>query len=269
MSSNPTPSTPLNSFVVEPYRALAAVYNNAHLSAYSLEIMPRLLEMAFLEDWLGRIVLELGCGTGEVACWLTESSYRVIAVDNSSAMIGVGKTYATTQGLDVEWMLTDMRRFKPEMRIDLAVSLGGTLNLLPTLQDLETVIQMVFDSLDAGKFFIFDLDTLRGLIAQGDGTEVLFDDKASTLITTHSTVNYETLTRTVHYRITTAVDPNASGSSWRRVDEVHIQRGFPVSAVVRILTRVGFRVVKTLDTKLNSVDPNNVGRIILMVQKPK
>jgi SAM-dependent methyltransferase len=255
--------------MVEPYRVLASVYNRAQLSAYSLEIVPRLLEMAFLEDWLGRIILELGCGTGEAACWLTERSYRVIAVDNSAAMINVGKTYATTQGLDVEWTNADMRHFKPDMRIDLALSLDGTLNLLPTLQDLEAVIQMVYEALDAGKLFIFDLDTLRGLIAQGDHTAILFDDKKTTLITTQSTLNYETLTRTVLYRIMIAADNDTAGVIWRRADETHMHRGFPIPAVVRILTRVGFRVLKTLDTMLEPVDPNNTDRVIIMAQKPK
>ena len=255
--------------MVEPYRALAAVYSRTPMAAYSLEIVPRLLEMAFLEDWLGRIILELGCGTGEAACWLTERSYRVIAVDNSAAMVTVGKTYATTQGLDVEWNTADMRQFKPEMRIDLALSLGGTFNLLSTLQDLEGVVQMVYDSLDAGKLFIFDLDTLRGLIAQGDHDTVLFDDKATTLITTQATLNYETLTRTVQYRIMIAADRDAAGVIWRRADETHIHRGFPIPAVVRILTRVGFRVLKTLDTNLDPVDPNIADRVIIMAQKPK
>lgn len=269
MPSSPLASPATSPFIVDPYRALATVYDRVRLSAYSLEIIPRLLEMAFLEDWLGRIILELGCGTGGAACWLTERSYRVIAVDNSQAMLNIGQAVATEQGMAVEWVAADMRRFKPEMRIDLALSLGGTLNLLATLQDLETVIQMVYNSLDAGKLFIFDLDTLHGLIGRADETEILFDDQATTLISTESTRNYETLTRTIRYRIMVAVDRDAPGGMWRRADEIHVQRGFPIPAVARILSRVGFHVVKTLDTNLDPVDPNAVGRVIIMAQKPK
>ena len=256
--------------MVEPYSALAAVYNRAGLSAYSMDVMPNLLEMAFLQDWLGRIILELGCGTGEVACWLTERSYRVIAVDNAPAMLTIGSTYAEQQGLDVEWTLADMRQFKPDMQLDLALALGGTLNLLPSLQDLETVVQMVYKTLEAGKLFIFDLDTLYGLLSPGDSTALIFDDHSTALITAEHTINYEALTRSSHYHLLTSVGQNVPEATlWRRSDEVHVQRCFPVGAVTRILTRAGFQVLRTMDTQLRPADPNRTARVIIMAQKPK
>lgn len=247
---------------VEPYSVLAAVYHKAGLADYSANLIPRLLELAFGLDWVGRTVLDLGCGTGEVACWLAERSYRVIAVDNSQSMLDVGTAYASEHSLNVEWSCADIRTFKPGVTIDWALALGGTLNLLPTLQDLESAIQHVYAALDAGKLFIFDLDTIRGLSTEGDVDRIVYDDGETALVAAQSRFSHETLTRTSAYRVF-----QFDGRAWERADETHIQRAFPVAAIVRALTRAGFHVLRTLDTDLNPADPNDHNRLILVAQK--
>ncbi|MHB8627291.1 MAG: class I SAM-dependent DNA methyltransferase [Aggregatilineales bacterium] len=248
--------------IVEPYHALAAVYNKAGLADYSAALIPRLLELAFAQDWVGRTVLDLGCGTGEVACWLAERSYRAIAVDSAQPMLDVGATYTAERGLDVEWTCADIRTFKPGVAIDWALALGGTLNLLPTLQDFESAIQHVYAALDAGKLFIFDVDTIRGLVEDGNVDHIIYDDGAAGLVAAQSRFSYETLTRTTTYRVL-----QFDGHAWERADETHVQRGFPLAAIVRALTRAGFKLLKTLDTDLNTADPNDHNRLILVAQK--
>jgi SAM-dependent methyltransferase len=49
------------------------------------------------------VVLELGCGTGIVACALAQHGYRVIGVEPSAAMLTVGRGRAC----DVEWIEGD------------------------------------------------------------------------------------------------------------------------------------------------------------------
>lgn len=247
---------------VEPYQAFAAVYNKAGLADYGVKLVPQLLELAFSLDWVGRTVLDLGCGTGAVACWLAERSYRVIAVDSAQPMLDVGMTYAAEHGLGVEWTPADLRTFKPGVTIDWALALGGTLNMLPTLQDLETAIQQVYADLDANKLFIFDVDTIRGLVADGNIDRIVYDDGTTALVVAQSRFSYETLTRTTTYRVL-----RFDGQAWQRADETHLQRGFPMPAVVRALTRAGFKLLKTLDPALNPADSYDHDRLILVAQK--
>jgi SAM-dependent methyltransferase len=248
--------------IVEPYHALASVYNKAGLADYSAKIVPHLLEMAFSLDWVGRNVLDLGCGTGEVACWLAERSYRTIAVDSAQPMLDVGTAYASEHGLGVEWTHADLRTFRPGVAIDWALALGGTMNMLATVQDFESVIQQVYAALDTGKLFMFDMDTIRGLVEGGNFDRIVYDDGATSFVSAQSRLSYETLTRTTTYRVL-----RFNSQAWQRADETHIQRGFPMQAVIRALSRTGFNLLKTLDTELNVAEPNDRNRLILVAQK--
>jgi SAM-dependent methyltransferase len=245
----------------EPYAALAGVYAQAGFANYGATMAPRLLDLAFAQDWVGRVVIDLGSGSGEVATWLAGHGYRVMAVEQSAAMLTVAQSLAAQHNATVEWLPSDIRTFTPDTHADLAFCLGSTLNLLTTLGDLESVFRQVSAALDPDKLFIFDLRTIRGLAAAGTGDRIAFDDDTA-FIVTRSSFNYETLSLTTHYDIV-----RHDGIGWRRGQETHIARGFPVQAVVRALSKYGFRLLRTLNTALEPVDPTTSDQLIFVAQK--
>ena len=108
---------------VEPYHALADVYQRAGFGKYSQALIPALYDTLFDMDWTGRTVLDLAAGTGEVAYWLAQRGLRVTAIDSSPAMVRRAKTTANNLNLSVEFSVADMRAFHPAMTYDLAISL--------------------------------------------------------------------------------------------------------------------------------------------------
>src|SRR5215468_169454 len=119
---------------LDPFAALADVYQIAGMAEYSKSLAPRLLDLAFEMDWTGRTLLELGCGTGDAACWFSERSFRVIALDTSAAMLRRGEMTAQASGLNVEFTQGDMRTFQTTTRFEMITCLGGVLNYLSTLR---------------------------------------------------------------------------------------------------------------------------------------
>jgi len=77
-------------------------------------------------DWfLGKTVLELGCGTGEVAAGLGLFGARVIAVDLSFSSIEKGLGLKKKYGLDsVSFVQGDLFLFDPKEKFDVVLSLG-------------------------------------------------------------------------------------------------------------------------------------------------
>lgn len=61
---------------------------------------------------LGR-VLDLGCGEGRNAVWLAEQGWQVTGVDFSVVGIRRGRELAARRGVEVEWVVADLRSYQP------------------------------------------------------------------------------------------------------------------------------------------------------------
>src|SRR5260221_7881872 len=94
---------------VDPFSALSEVYQAAGFAEYSAQLAPRLLDMAYSLEWIGRSLLDLACGTGDACLWFADHSFRVTGIDSSEAMIRVGTAYAEARGGNVDLRQGDMR----------------------------------------------------------------------------------------------------------------------------------------------------------------
>ncbi|HLY25703.1 MAG TPA: class I SAM-dependent methyltransferase, partial [Aggregatilineales bacterium] len=148
---------------VEPYSALADVYQAAGMADYSAGLAPRLLNLAFEMEWTGRSLLDLACGTGELACWFSGQGFRATGVDLSPAMLRPATAKAQEDGLSADFEVADIRAYKPDSHVELVTCVGGSLNYIPKLSDLEAVFRLARASLAKDKLFAFDLFTIRGL----------------------------------------------------------------------------------------------------------
>lgn len=243
----------------DPYAALAAVYQAAGFAGYSEQIAPGLFNLVFEYEWVGSSALDLGCGTGELACYLAEQGLRVFAVDTSREMLSHAQQSAQPKGLTVEWAYGDMRTYRPDIPVDLVTCLG-TLNLLPTLADIESTFRTVAAALDKGKFFIFDLTTIRGL-AEHTGDRITVN-RDNIMVITQGTFNYEALTLSQTYHVLTH-----NGMEWRRAEEKHLLRGYPAQGLSRLLAKYGLKLLRTLDSELRSTEVIDAERLVFLAQK--
>ena len=68
--------------------------------------------------------LDVGCGEGRNAVWLAEQGWRVTGVDFSRVGLDKARRLAEARGVDVEWVLGDLRSYQPaEEAYDLVVVL--------------------------------------------------------------------------------------------------------------------------------------------------
>ncbi len=57
--------------------------------------------------------LDLGCGEGRNAVWLGSHGWRVTGVDFSDVGLEKARRLAEAQGVEVEWVLADLRSYEP------------------------------------------------------------------------------------------------------------------------------------------------------------
>jgi trans-aconitate methyltransferase len=86
---------------------------------YPAELFTRLLRLLPAGE---RTVLDLGCGTGEVAVGLVGRVDRIDAVDPSAAMLEVASTRHPSETDGLRWVQASAERFRPTVRYGLIVA---------------------------------------------------------------------------------------------------------------------------------------------------
>ncbi|MFN8421589.1 MAG: class I SAM-dependent methyltransferase [Anaerolineae bacterium] len=223
---------------VEAFEALAAVYRTGGFAVYSEALAPTLLSLAFDYSWTGRTLLDLGCGSGDLATWFAGRQFRVNGIDSVQQMVEQAEALAMRQNADRFLAVSDIRSFRPTMQYDMVTCIGGTLNYMTSLRDLQAVFKVAQTALAPGKLFYFDLYTIQGL-ADGAGERVITDND-QVMVVSRSEFNYETLAQTVQCSIFQEVEDR-----WTRAEETHVLRGYPLQPLTKLLENCGLRLLRT------------------------
>jgi SAM-dependent methyltransferase len=156
-------------------RAFARIYNErwAH---FAERVAPSI--RAFYESTpLGaeqRTLLDVCCGSGQLAHHFLEHGYRVTGIDLSEPMLDLARQNAApyVEGGQATFVQADAADFTLDGTFGLAVSTFDALNHLPDQAALRGCFRSVYPLLLPGGFFIFDLNTRAGLRSGWNGVNV-------------------------------------------------------------------------------------------------
>ena len=147
-------------------RSFARVYN-LRWSGFSRHVAPRI--QAFYESTpLGqenRRLLDLCCGTGQLAVHFLERDYEVTGVDLSGEMLHYARQNAAlyVERGRAKFVQGDAADFELPERFGLVISTFDALNHLPDQESLRSCFRCVRQALVPGGTFVFDLNTHAGL----------------------------------------------------------------------------------------------------------
>ena len=124
------------------------------------EYLVTLLKKYGVDDGL---VLELGCGTGNISEALRRKGYDMIGIDNSAEMLSV----AIEKSMEVEdetlpqalYLCQDMREFELYGTVRAIVSICDSMNYITEPEDLKEVFRLANNYLDPEGVLIFDMNT--------------------------------------------------------------------------------------------------------------
>lgn len=120
------------------------------------------------------IILDLGCGTGNITQRLSDNGYDMIGVDNSQDMLNIARE-KSNQNQSILYLNQDMREFELYGTVAAVVSLCDSMNYITDYEDLITVLKLVNNYLDPGGVFIFDLKTISNYSKIGEA--VIAEDR--------------------------------------------------------------------------------------------
>lgn len=109
--------------------------------------------VAILDELGARSVLDIGCGTGTLACMLAVSGMSVVAVDPALASLAVARSKA---GADrVRWIHGDATDL-PRLRVDAAVMTGNVAQVFVTDDAWSATLARIRNALRSGGSLIFE-----------------------------------------------------------------------------------------------------------------
>lgn len=104
----------------------------------------------------GNSVLDLACGTGTLCSLFNEKGYNVTGVDLSSDMLTVAKAKCP----DSQFICADISDFNVNEKFDFCTCTLDSINHLDDINAVKKCFLSVYDCLDFGGIFVFDVNTI-------------------------------------------------------------------------------------------------------------
>lgn len=209
----------------------------------------------------GARILDLCCGTGQLAKVLCENNYNVTGIDGSAKMLQYARKNAPT----AKFILGDARTFKLSTEYDAVFSTFDSLNHVMTLTELEQVFENVFKCLNKGGIFIFDLNMQKHFETNMKGTNIIRERQEYLYIMRNE---YDEEKKLGKYTVTIF---QLKDKLWKRSDIILYQTWYPLEDIVFSLRKTGFTSIKTHafthQRELQEVDENS-DRVFFYGQKP-
>ena len=243
-----------------PYDEFAWMYDR-HWGPHSLRKFAPILAEALLPRLPAKArVLNVCCGTGQIARWLTDRGCRVTGLDHSRAML----KYARKRVPQATFVLAEAQGFALPPRHDAAVSMFDSLNHLLTPAELAAAFRCVFVALAPGGIVFCDLNVRRKFLDGWRGDFSPLEKDHACIVRTR----YDDDARRAHWEI--AMFRRDRRGIWRRTDQHLVQRAYEEPEVCQALAEAGFVDVETWDADRTPVGltPLPPGKSYFLARKP-
>ena len=185
----------------------------------------------------GRIIVDLGCGTGSISVRLAQMGHSVIGVDSSADMLGIAYEKAVSYGKNILFVNQDMRQLDLYGTAHAFVSVCDVMNYILDEESLQKVFERVHLFLEPGGVLIFDMNTLYK-----------YRDKMGSRIISGSGLGGESYVWKNKFCDKTMINEYNvtfhSGISNAVFTEKHLQRAYESSVVEDLLKHAGFHSIE-------------------------
>lgn len=213
------------------------------------------------------LVLDLGCGTGNVTQILAKEGYEMIGVDNAEEMLSIAMEKKQETGLDILYLLQDMRSLELYGTVRAAVSICDSLNYLLEYSDLVQVLRLVNLYLDPGGIFIFDINTLYKYTEILGESTIAENREEGSFIWENS---FDPESRLNEYMLTLFLPDGLERGEeprYRRYQEIHIQRAFSLDEVRQAVLESGMELLACYDAFTREAPKSDSERIYFIARE--
>lgn len=207
-------------------------------------------------------ILDLGCGTGTLTQLLARKGYDMIGVDNAQEMLQIAMEKRDESGLDILYLLQDMREFELYGTVGAVVSVCDSINYLLEEEEVLRTFKLVHTYLYPGGVFIFDFNTVyKYSQIIGDATIAENREDCSFIWENyyHEAEEINEYDLTIFVRLKEAL--------FQRFQETHYQRGYRLEQMCRLVEQAGLKILETLDADTREAAGQESERVYIVAKK--
>ena len=249
---------------MEAYTSFARVYDtfmdNVPYKEWA-DYLGKILKEYGIDDGL---VLDLGCGTGNMTEMLASSGYDMIGVDNAEEMLEIAMEKKVESGHDILYLLQDMREFELYGTVRAVISACDSVNYITDDEDLTEVFRLVNNYLDPEGLFVFDFNTeykYREIL----GEQTIAEDREECSFIWDN--YYDEDERINEYELTLFVKCRQEEDLYRKYQEVHFQRAYTLEEIKTLIEKSGLTFLNAYDDYTRETATEESERIVVVCRE--
>lgn len=247
---------------MEAYTSFARVYDTFMDNIPYEEWAEYLTELMREYDVNDGLVLDLGCGTGNMTEILANRGYDMIGVDNSEEMLEIAMEKKAESGNDILYLLQDMREFELYGTVGAVVSICDSVNYITEEEELTEVFRLVNNYLDPKGIFIFDFNTLyKYREVLGDRTIAENREECSFIWDNY----YYKDERINEYELILFI--REEEDLFRKYEETHYQRAYTLEEIRKMIDESGMEFVTAYDAFTRESPKDDSERIYVIARE--
>lgn len=211
-------------------------------------------------------IIDLGCGTGEITLRLAKEGYEMYGIDFSSQMLTQASHKAFEQGVNVHWLKQDIRNLSGLKNFDLAFSYCDVINYITSKEDLKKTFLNINNLLRPEGLFIFDVHSMNYVedVLKNNTFAEVDEDFSYIWFSDQGKEKGE-----IHHYLTFYVLEEEHGERYKRFDEYHYQKTYPIQVYEKLLLETGFeQPILYADFSVETEKSlENADRIFFLTQK--
>lgn len=205
------------------------------------------------------LVLDIGCGTGNITIPMAKRGYDMIGLDLSVEMLDIAREKAMAEGMEILFLNQDMTEFELYGTVGAMISALDSVNYLTEDGQLEKMLRLLHYYLDIGGIFIFDINTEYKFKNILDNHSFVYDQDDVYCVWNNQ---YDEDEKICYFDLNIFTQ-NGDGS-YTRTDEYQQERAYGIEEIKNIIEKCGLELLGLYDN-LSFDAPNEESERIFFV----